>query len=131
MEYNNINIVNYEEIIDSNHPIILDYDFSKRCPRGGSLKLDFFSYGKMQTRLRSVKLNKAVFYKHSPMLFENGVFLLDFKNIVDNGGKQMIKVVRDLNAELIYIENSAFYPIEPIKNALSNQNIKLVNFFNR
>lgn len=129
MEDNNKNVVNYEEIINITQPIILDYDFAKRRPRGGSLKLDFFSYGVMQSRLRSVKLHKAAFYKYSPMLFEGGVFLLDFKNITEGGGKQIIKAIRDLGAELIYIENSALYPVESIRTALSRQNIKLINFF--
>ncbi len=127
MDEKNSSVVYFNDLPEDNYPIILDYDFVKKTPRGGSLKLDFFSYGNMQKRLDPLDLNGAVFYRHIPMLFERGVFLLDFEN-VNKDMKKFLKMINNLKSKIIYIERSALLDVHQLNNALPYITVKYIEF---
>ena len=127
MNENNSSVVYFNDLPEDNYPIILDYDFINKSPRGGSLKLDFFSYGTMQKRLDPLELNEAVFYRHMPMLFERGVFLLDFENI-NKDMKKFLNVINNLKSKIIYIEKSTLLDANQVNSALSYLTVKFIEF---
>lgn len=127
MDENNSSVVYFNDLPEDNYPIILDYDFMKKTPRGGSLKLDFFSYGAMQKRLYPLDLNEAVFYRHMPMLFERGVFLLDFEN-VNKDMKKFFKVINNLKSKIVYIEKSALLNIQQVNGMHSYITLNFIEF---
>ncbi len=127
MSENNSSFIYFNDLPEDNYPIILDYDFLNKFPRGGSLKLDFFSYGSMQKTLYPLDLNEAVFYKHLPMLFERGVFLLDFENI-NKDMEKFLKVINNFRSKVIYIERSILLNTQQVRDELSYITVKFIEF---
>ena len=44
-------------------PAIIDYDFIKNRPRGGSSRIDFFSHGEISSSLEGITFDDKIFLK--------------------------------------------------------------------
>ena len=108
-------------------PAIIDYDFIKNRPRGGSSRIDFFSYGEISSSLEGITFDDKIFLKKDNIFFEKGIFLLDFQEIL-NKPEIFLDMVKNLKFERIYLENSLHYSIEHIAKKLDNVEVILMNF---
>ena len=108
-------------------PAIIDYDFIKNRPRGGSSRIDFFSHGEISSYLEGITFDDKIFLKKDNIFFEKGVFLLDFQEIL-NKPEIFIDMITNLKFERIYLENSLHYSIEHIAKKLDNVEVILMNF---
>ena len=108
-------------------PAIIDYDFIKNRPRGGSSRIDFFSHGEISSSLEGITFDDKIFLKKDNIFFEKGVFLLDFQEIL-NKPEIFLDMVKNLKFERIYLENSLHYSIEHIAKKLDNVEVILMNF---
>lgn len=108
-------------------PAIIDYDFIKNRPRGGSSRIDFFSHGEISSSLEGLTFDDKIFLKKDNIFFEKGVFLLDFQEIL-NKPEIFLDMVKNLKFERIYLENSLHYSIEHIAKKLDNVEVILMNF---
>ena len=106
-------------------PAIIDYDFIKNRPRGGSSRIDFFSHGEISSSLEGITFDDKIFLKKDNIFFEKGIFLLDFQEIL-NKPEIFLDMVKNLKFERIYLENSLHYSIEHKK--LDNVEVILMNF---
>ncbi|HIZ89393.1 MAG: hypothetical protein MSA07_06140 [Mucispirillum sp.] len=108
-------------------PAIIDYDFIKNRPRGGSSRIDFFSHGEISSSLEGITFDDKIFLKKDNIFFEKGIFLLDFQEIL-NKPEIFLDMVKNLKFERIYLENSLHYSIEHIAKKLDNVEVILMNF---
>ena len=108
-------------------PSIIDYDFIKNRPRGGSSRIDFFSHGEISSSLEGITFDDKIFLKKDNIFFEKGIFLLDFQEIL-NKPEIFLDMVKNLKFERIYLENSLHYSIEHIAKKLDNVEVILMNF---
>ena len=108
-------------------PAIIDYDFIKNLPRGGSSRIDFFSHGEISSSLEGITFDDKIFLKKDNIFFEKGIFLLDFQEIL-NKPEIFLDMVKNLKFERIYLENSPHYSIEHIAKKLDNVEVILMNF---
>lgn len=108
-------------------PAIIDYDFIKNRPRGGSSRIDFFSHGEISSSLEGITFDDKIFLKKDNIFFEKGIFLLDFQEIL-NKPEIFLDMVKNLKFERIYLENSLHYCIEHIAKKLDNVEVILMNF---
>lgn len=108
-------------------PAIIDYDFIKNRPRGGSSRIDFFSHGEISSSLEGITFDDKIFLKKDNIFFEKGIFLLDFQEIL-NKPEIFLDMVKNLKFERIYLENSLHYSIEHIAKNLDNVEVILMNF---
>lgn len=103
-------------------PVILDYDCTKKRPRGLSARVDFFSYGTMCDILDSVDLMPHVFIKKKDTFFENGMILVDFSKVIDNPS-EFLGMVKNLKSSVIYLESSKKYPLDKVVAKLKNVDV--------
>lgn len=108
-------------------PAVIDFDFEKMRPRGGSSKIDFFSYGKLSLELDKVNVMSNLFIKKRDMLFEKGVFLVDFSKLNEKS-KDISEMIRNINEKIVYIELSNTYSVEPLVELLQDYDIKYLVF---
>ncbi len=108
-------------------PAIVDYDFINNRPRGGSCRLDFFSYGKISSSLENLSFDSKIFLKKDNIFFEKGIFLLDFKEILQKPDI-FIDMVENLKCSEIYLENSPNYNINFIAESLEKIDVILMDF---
>ncbi len=108
-------------------PAIVDYDFIKMRPRGGSSRIDFFSYGKLSGALEKVRVLPRVFIKKDDIFFEKGLFLLDFSKI-ETDAADMADMIKEMGESKIYIEDSARYSVNPLTELLAGTDIVLMDF---
>ena len=108
-------------------PAIIDYDFIKNRPRGGSSRIDFFSHGEISSSLEGLTFDDKIFLKKDNIFFEKVIFLLDFQEIL-NKPEIFLDMVKNLKFERIYLENSLHYSIEHIAKKLDNVEVILMNF---
>ncbi len=108
-------------------PSIIDYDFKKNRPRGGSSRIDFFAYGKLSLELDNVKIMSNLFVKKKNMMFEKGIFLVDFSQI-DNQAKDISEMISNFGEKKIYIENSKDYSIDSLIELLDGYEIIYLDF---
>lgn len=103
-------------------PVILDYDFDKKRPRGLSARADFFSYGTICDVLDGIDLLPHVFVKKKNTFFENGMILVDFSKII-NSPADFVKMVKNLKSPVIYLEASSKFPLDKAVAKLKNTDI--------
>jgi len=108
------------------YPLVIDYDFVRLRPRGGSACIDFFSSGKLFSIINELDKPNAMYIQKSDIAPESGFFLMDFAEAKKNPQK-FIETLKGLNMSVIYIEDSKHFPPEKIL-AETDFNIKLVNF---
>ncbi len=108
-------------------PAIIDYDFENKRPRGGSCRIDFFSHGMLSYSLEGIDFDEKIYIRKDNIFFENGVFLLDFKQ-VQNKPDILLEMVKNMKFNKIYIENSVHYNILDIANKLQDTEIILMQF---
>ena len=94
-------------------PFILDFDFEKMRPRGGSACMDFFTFGKITQAVEEVGAAKLVYVRKAGLFPADGFFLSDFSHIVKDSTafKEQLK---KLNVRRVYLEESAKFPLEPV-----------------
>ena len=109
-------------------PAIVDYDFIKKRPRGGSCRIDFLLHGKLCHVLDDIKILPSVFVKKNGMIFRRGVFLIDFSTIEENAAL-IADIIRRIGSKKIYIEASLNYPIDSLYDYLDGLEIVLMEFF--
>lgn len=108
-------------------PAIVDYDFSNNRPRGGSSRIDFFSHGAISSSLEGLEFDTKIYLKKDNIFFEQGIFLLDFKKVLEDASF-FIEMVENLKFERIYLENSIHFNIEHIATQLTNVDVILMDF---
>ena len=108
-------------------PAIIDFDFKKNRPRGGSSRIDFFSQGILSSSLDNVALEKNIYLKKTGTFFEKGVFIVDFKECISNP-KIVTNMLKDLNVSKVYVEKSKEFDISPILETLNNLEIIYLTF---
>lgn len=108
-------------------PAILDYDFIKKRPRGGSSRIDFFCYGRLSGILEKVETLPHVYVRKDNIFFEKGIFLLDFATMFDDidGICDMIKA---MGQERVYIEDSSRFRIDKLLERLTGIEIVRLSF---
>ncbi len=108
-------------------PSIIDYDFKKNRPRGGSSRIDFFAYGRLSLELDKVKIMSNLFVKKKNMMFDKGIFLVDFSQI-DSQAKDISEMISNFGTKKIYIENSKDYSIDSLIELLDEYEIIYLDF---
>jgi hypothetical protein len=108
------------------YPLVIDYDFVRLRPRGGSASIDFFSSGRLFSIIDELDKSNIVYIQKSDIAPESGFFLMDFAEAKKNP-KKFIDTLKGMNMSVIYIEDSKHFPPEKIL-AETDFNIKLVNF---
>ncbi len=108
-------------------PAVVDYDFQNKRPRGGSSRIDFFSHGMLSSSLEGIEFEDKVFIRKDNIFFESGLFLLDFKKILEKP-HIFIDMVNNMKFSQIYIENSSLYSLLPVVEKLENVDIIFMNF---
>jgi len=115
-------------------PVFIDYDMDGMKCRGMSAKLDLFSYGALSIEVD--KLNKAelqyckdegIFIRKHGLLFDSGFFLFDFKYLLRNP-ENFIEKIRNMNLEVVYLENSKRFQMETIVESLNFCRAHLLEF---
>ncbi len=89
--------------------------------------MDFFSYGKISNAFENISVKPFVYIKKEDTYFENGVILIDFATL-DSELDNILKMVKDMKFEQIYIENSNKFSIESLVKKLSDIEVILLNF---
>ena len=108
-------------------PAVIDYDFVKMRPRGGSCKIDFFFNGKLSFLLDNVDIHSNVFVRKDGLLFDNGIFLFDFSKI-EQDAQLMADKIKNIGSDKIYIESSHSYSIKPLVDCLEGYEVVLMEF---
>lgn len=117
--------VDYENV--DYHPVILDYDFENDRPRGATCRIDFFSHGAVSSSLEGLKHNEKIYMKKHNIMFENGIFLIDFAKTLKKPD-DFIKMVNDMKFTNVYIEKSKSYDLTPVLNKIENVEFTLMSF---
>ena len=87
-------------------PLILDYDFEKMRPRGLSSKIAFFTYGYLCDLVdNNEPYNGLLFIKDKTFVFNEGFFLIDYKDLFQNF-HSYLKKFKDMGLNRLYFENS-------------------------
>ena len=109
-------------------PLFVDYDFELLRPRGLSTRIDFFSLGKLTEFLVNTdKINSMVYVKKSEFYFDNGFFLMDFKQLYSNYDL-FAENINNLKFDKIYLEKSAFVKPQLFENKLDEVGVFFVEF---
>lgn len=108
-------------------PSVIDYDFIKNRPRGGSCRIDFFSYGKVSNMLDGLEHKPYVFFKMEDTIFENGIILVDFSTI-DSSADDIAKMIKDIKPEKVHIEQSDSFSIDKLVKKLTDIEVVLMSF---
>ncbi len=108
-------------------PAVIDYDFQNRRPRGGSCRIDFFSHGMLSASLEGVDFEDKVYIKKDNIFFDNGIFLLDFKHILEKP-EIFIEMINNMKYSKVYLENSVQYNILRVAEQLADVEVILMNF---
>ena len=87
-------------------PMLFDYDFKNKRPRGASLKLDILSGGSLSSCIDALgEVYLPVFLKKTEIPAKNGLFLLDFKQLHDLE-KFMEDFMNNNNFTHVYVEKN-------------------------
>jgi hypothetical protein len=104
-----------------------------RC-RGMSSKIDLFSYGALSREINKFSAkdlefakDEGIFIRKTGLLFESGFFLFDFKHLQENPEK-FIEKIRNMNLEVVYMENSKHFQIDNVVIALDFCRAHLMEF---
>lgn len=108
-------------------PAIVDYDFIKMRPRGGSCRADFFCSGKLCSTLDEVSVQSCVFMKKNDIFFNKGFFLLDFSRI-EKDAANIADMIMKMGEGRIYIENSTKYSPNRLIELLTGIKVILLDF---
>lgn len=109
-------------------PVFIDYDLELLRPRGLSGRIDFFSLGKLTQFLESAdKINSIIYLKKSEFFFDNGFFLMDFKQIQSNFNL-FVENIKNLGFDKIYLEKSGYMESVFFEDNLSGVEIFFVEF---
>jgi len=101
-------------------PVFLDYDMDRMKCRGMSAKVDLFSYGTLTEEIEKLSeqelkyaKQEGVFIRKKGLLFDSGFFLFDF-NYIFSDKDSFINKIRNMNLEVVYLENSHRFQMEDI-----------------
>ncbi len=108
-------------------PALVDYDFVNNRSRGGSSRIDFFSFGKVSSSFDGIDVKSFVFMKKQDTFFEKGVILVDFSKL-ENNMAEVIKMINDMKFKTLYIEDSVKFSVEKLIEKLPDVEIILMNF---
>ena len=108
------------------YPLVIDYDFIRLRPRGGSACIDFFSSGRLFNIINELDKSNIVYIQKSDISPESGFFLMDFAE-AKKDPKKFIETLKGMNMSVIYIEDSKHFPPEEIVGK-TDFNLKFVNF---
>ena len=109
-------------------PAVLDYDFVKNRPRGGSCRVDFFSYGRLSEVLNNMTPLPNVFVKLSNIFFKNGIFLVDY-SLISKRCDHIVDMVKKLHFSKIYIEDSRRFSVAKLIEKLNFTEVILMSFY--
>ncbi|ADD68100.1 hypothetical protein Dacet_1328 [Denitrovibrio acetiphilus DSM 12809] len=101
-------------------PVFIDYDMDGMKCRGMSAKIDLFSYGALTAEIDKFSKkdlefarDEGIFIRKSGLLFESGFFLFDFKYL-QKSPEKFIEKVRNMNLEVVYLENSKHFQMDSV-----------------
>ena len=108
------------------YPFVVDYDFKRFRPRGGSACIDFFSSGKLFSIVNTLDQANIVYIQKNGIAPESGFFLMDFAETVKNP-KKFIDILKGMQVSDIYVEDSERFPLDKIL-AGNDFSVRLVSF---
>jgi len=105
-------------------PVFLDYDLENIRCRGISAKIDFFSYGKLNSILDSFDQDEldfvrreGLFVRKQGLFLENGFFIFDFEKVLKNLDK-FSKKLREAGLTRIFVEKSKYFDMTLLADKL-------------
>lgn len=109
------------------YPIVLDYDFRGKRPRGGSACVDMFSFGKLCSLMDALSDAGIVYVQKTGLMPLGGFFLVDFAEVYKNPA--LLKdAIRNMNISELWVEDSARFPLDKLENVFEGVDATMVNF---
>ena len=116
------NKINLEFEKNSLFPFFVDYDFKRMRPRGLSSKIAFFTFGYLCDLVDNNKpYNGMLFIKDKAFVFNEGFFLIDYKDLSDNF-EIYLKRFQDMGLSRIYLEKE----LEGVFYKFNDTNLNLI-----
>lgn len=104
--------INFKPLLSSDiYPLIIDYDFENKIPRGVSILMDIiFNNFIYETVNNFKKIIEPFFIRKNSFFLTEGFFLADFKNLTPE--HKLFDFIKSSESDTIFIENSRHFNMD-------------------
>ncbi|GAB7140564.1 hypothetical protein RsTz2092_05140 [Deferribacterales bacterium RsTz2092] len=109
------------------NPVLIDYNFADKRPRGGSACFDFFACGRLCTLVNELDESLLVYVSKEEIAPTQGFFLMDFAQVNANPNI-LIEAIKGLKLTHLYVEDSANHSLKDVLKTQKKLFVSYVQF---